>query len=640
MCAICGIVNFKVTDRVDGEIVQRMTDAQAHRGPDGHGVFVEGNAGLGHRRLSIIDLSGGSQPMYNEDGSVVVVFNGEIYNYADLTRELTAKGHRFRTRSDTETIVHAYEEYGEDCVNDFRGMFAFAVWDRRCKQLLLARDRLGIKPVYYYTNGESLMFASEIKALLEHPAVPREIDRQALDLYLALRYVPGPRTMFRNIFKLQPGHLMVAGSNGIRVRKYWDIRYREPEQSEAEWRRQFESLISESVRLRLISEVPLGVFLSGGLDSSAMVAMMSRITNYERVKTFSVGYDASGASSVEAGQCNEFAYAKVAAEHFRTDHYELKVNADDFAAAIPQMIEHLDEPLADPSCIPLYLISKLARSHITVALSGEGADEILGGYSLYRRILQLERARRSMGPLAGCFGPASRLPVGDRMRAYFRRANMPLAAHYRGVVKGISPEIRLELTGADRLLRTEQLLQETFGPYFREAEHAGPLNQMLYADAKVWLPENLLLKADKMTMATGVELRVPFLDHKLVEFAASLPDSMKIRGKDGKWILRRSMENILPASILHRPKQGFPSPTASWLRFELRDFVADTVLRSGSACRDYFRPRALESVVHRHWKQNTGGYQDVWSLVVFEEWHRRFMVQDRASMPLMASSGF
>src|SRR5438876_1681379 len=417
MCGICGIVNFNTTEPVDRGLVERMTSAQAHRGPDDHGYFVEDNVGLGHRRLSIIDLSGGKQPIFNEDGSVVVVFNGEIYNYADLTDDLIARGHRFMTRSDTETIVHAYEEYGNQCMRDFRGMFAFAIWDRRQKRLLLVRDRLGIKPVYYYANKNIFIFASEIKSLLQHPDVSREVDRQALDLYLALRYVPGPRTMFKNIFKLQPGHWMTVDEKGIKIRKYWDVAYETRDTQPKQCLEEFAHLLEESVRLRLIADVPLGVFLSGGLDSSSILAVMSKITGGERVKTFSVGFDTSGPAGIEAEESNELAYAREAAAHFRAEHHEFCVTGRDFGNAIPTMVSHLDEPMADPSCIPLYFISKLARNYITVVLSGEGADETMAGYSLYRRVLALEKTVGPLGPLANAIPALAALPVGGRVRA-------------------------------------------------------------------------------------------------------------------------------------------------------------------------------------------------------------------------------
>jgi asparagine synthase (glutamine-hydrolysing) len=658
MCGICGIVNFNATEPVHRHLVEQMTSAQSHRGPDDHGYFVEGNVGLGHRRLSIIDLSGGKQPIFNEDESVVVVFNGEIYNFADLTSDLISRGHHFATRSDTETIVHAYEEYGLECMKDFRGMFAFAIWDRRRRRLLLVRDRLGIKPVYYYAGKDFFVFASEIKSLLEHPKVPKEVDPQAVDQYLALRYVPGPRTMFKNIFKLQPGHWMTVEENGIKIAKYWDIEYAEgtgisdfgfrisdlgnhsnsrvPQNpksevrnpnslSDAEWIEQFSRLLEESVRLRLISEVPLGVFLSGGLDSSAMLAMMSKITGGERVKTFSVGYDASGPLRAEIEHANEFSFARQAAAHFGAEHHEFRLTAPDFRSAIPTMVSHLDEPMADPSCIPLYFISKLARNYITVVLSGEGADETMGGYTLYRKIMTLEKMRSRLGPLAPVFPALAGLPVGDRVRAYMRRAGTSVDDHYRGVVKGLSLETRLALTGVDRLNKSQEALNEIFGSYFKKVTNAATLNRMLYVDAKVWLPEDLLLKADKMTMATAVELRVPFLDHKLVEFIATMPDSLKVRSGEGKWILRKAVGNVLPPSILQRSKKGFPSPAAAWFRSELKDFVRETLLAGDSACRKFFDPQAVEGIVCLQEKGKFSGFQEVWSLLVFECWHKQFI---------------
>jgi asparagine synthase (glutamine-hydrolysing) len=642
MCGICGIVNFKMNDSVDATLVERMTSAQAHRGPDDHGYFVEGNVGLGHRRLSIIDLSGGKQPIFNEDGSVVVVFNGEIYNYADLTTNLIAKGHQFKTRSDTETIAHSYEEYGDECMRDFRGMFAFAVWDRRRKRLLLVRDRLGIKPVYYYAGPDFFVFASEIKSILQHPRVPREVDHQALDMYLALRYVPGPRTMFKNIFKLQPAHWMTVDENGIRTGKYWDLRdYLDTgagaaTRSDDEYIEQFRQLFEESVRLRLIAEVPLGVFLSGGLDSSAVLAMMSKITGGERVKTFSVGYEPSGPAKAAIEAANEFSYAQEAAEYFGADHHEFRMTAQDFRDAIPVMVSHLDEPMADPTCIPLYYISKLARNHITVVLSGEGADESMGGYTLYRKILALDKMRRSVGPLAPAFPALAQLPIGNRVRAYLRRAGTRIEDHYRGVVKGIPLETRLALSGADRVRRTDLRLSEIFDEYYEAVGGASPLNRMLYADSKVWLPEDLLLKADKMTMATAVELRVPFLDHKLIEYVAGLPDNLKVRGSQGKWILRQAMGTVLPPSILHRTKKGFPIPAESWFRFELRDFVRDTLLSRDSACREFFDPRAIEEIVSLQERGRFSGHQEVWSMLVFESWHKHFL---KVAAPARAVDG-
>lgn len=637
MCGICGIVNFNATNPIDRQVLERMTSAQAHRGPDDHGFFVENNAGLGHRRLSIIDVGGGKQPIFNEDGSAVVVFNGEIYNYADLTADLIAKGHRFSTRSDTETIVHAYEEYGDQCMRDFRGMFAFAVWDRRRKRLFLVRDRLGIKPLYYYAGKEFFVFASEIKSLLLHPGVPREIDHAALDLYLALRYVPGPRTMFKNIFKLQPGHSMSVDEQGIRIVKYWDLEYLQAasrRSSAAEERdaiHAFGRLLEESVKMRLISEVPLGVFLSGGLDSSTMLAVMSKATGGERIKTFSVGFEGSGPAAREVEEANELSFARQAATHFGADHHEFRMTAHDLRNALPLMARHLDEPMGDPTCIPLYFISKLARNYITVVLSGEGADETMAGYTLYRKVLALDRLRRRAGRFSGAFAALSRLPIGERGSSYLRRAAETIENHYRGVVKGIGWQTRLALTGIERTRKSDMLLNEVFGAHYSRVGTASPLNQMLYADAKVWLPEDLLLKADKMTMATGVELRVPFLDHKLVEYLAGLPDDLKVRGGEGKWILRQAMGTQLPPSILHRTKKGFPMPARSWLRFELRDFVRDTLLARNSACLQLFEPAAVERIVNLQETGKLSGFQETWSLLAFEFWHRHFIEKFEAA---------
>jgi len=639
MCGICGIVNFNATNPVERELVERMTSAQSHRGPDDAGYFVENNVGLGHRRLSIIDLSGGKQPMFNEDGSVVVAFNGEIYNFADLTGDLISKGHRFATRSDTETIVHAYEEYGDRCMLDFRGMFAFAVWDRRRKRLLLVRDRLGIKPLYYYAGKDFFVFASEIKSLLLHPNVPREVDREALDMYMALRYVPGPRTMFKNIFKLQPGHWMTVEGSAIKSGQYWDVEYPaeassgRSAMSEQAVVTEFSRLLEESVRLRLISEVPLGVFLSGGLDSSTMLAVMSKITGGERVKTFSVGYEASGEARQEIEASNEFSFARQAARHFHADHHEFRMTADDFRKAIPLMVSHLDEPMADPTCIPLYFISKLARNYVTVILSGEGADETMGGYTLYRKLLRLEQFRRATGPLA--MAALSRIPLRGRAGAYLRRAGTTIEGHYRGVVKGLPLETRLALTGIERVAEADRQLSEVFAKYFCNVNKSSPLSRMLYADAKVWLPEDLLLKADKMTMAAALELRVPFLDHRLVEYLAGLPDNLKIRGNQGKWILRQAMGTVLPHSILHRTKKGFPVPVEAWFRFELRDFVRDTLLARDSACREFFNPQAVEEIVSLLERNKISVQQEVWSMLVFESWHKQFV---ESAVPVRSSA--
>jgi asparagine synthase (glutamine-hydrolysing) len=626
------MVSFEESDPVDPEVIERMTGSLAHRGPDDAGYFVDGRVGLGHRRLSIIDLSGGQQPIFNEDRSAAIIFNGEIYNYRELADQLKAAGHTFTTRSDTETILHAYEEYGDDCVNHLRGMFGFAIWDRRKRRLLLARDRLGVKPVYYHQNGRFLAFASEIKALLEIASIPREVDPEAFDMYLSLRYVPGPRTMFKDIYRLQPGHIMVADDNGVRIRKYWDLDYKypEPNQPEAHLLERFRELLEESVRLRLISEVPLGVFLSGGLDSSTILAVMSKLAGGERVKTFSVGYEATGPREEAA---NEFDYARLATRSFASEHYEYRLDAHGFAEFVPDLVRYLDEPLADPSCIPLYFISKLAREHITVVLSGEGADEILAGYGIYGRMLALDRINRgsgALGRLASWIAPSF---PGEKFRHYLRMSGQPLQARYQGVSRGFGSEGLLRLIGQDRVTQSELRLRALFGGLFRAVKDAAPMDQMLYVDTKVWLPDDLLIKADKMTMANGLELRVPFLDHKLVEFAATLPGIAKLGGKGGKTLLRKVMRGVLPDAIIDRPKRGFPIPISSWLRTSLRQFTRDLLLARDSACSRFVNRDETLRLVQEHEQGKADRSQEIWTLLVFESWHQHFIASHSRPMP-------
>jgi len=622
MCAICGIVNFAAGDLVEGDLISRMTSVVAHRGPDDDGHLVDGRVGLGHRRLSIIDLQGGKQPIFNEDKTVAIVFNGEIYNYGDLARELASKGHVFGTRSDTETIVHAYEEYGDACVQHLRGMFAFAIWDSRNQRLLIARDRLGIKPVYYYRDSRMLAFASEIKALLEIPHIARRVDPESLDLYLSLRYVPGPRTMFKNIFCLQPGYLLSVDTRGVHIRRYWDIDYdRRSEDSPGQSLEAFRELLAESVRLHLAAEVPLGVFLSGGLDSSAILAMMrSNVQGQPRIKTFSVGYEVPGGEDA-----NEFEYARLAARTFSSDHYEYHLSAREFESFVPDLVWHLDEPLADPSCIPLYYISRLAREHIKVVLSGEGADEILAGYGIYQRMLLLDRIHRHVPGISRLAPWLARVTPSEVLRRHVRLSGRSLEHRYRGVSRGFTLEGKRDLIGKERVRQSEANIGAIFGGCFRSVPNASPLNQLLHADTKVWLPDDLLNKADKMTMANGIELRVPFLDHKLVEFAAALPDGSKLDRGSGKVILRQAMRGLLPDTIISRPKKGFPVPLAAWLRGPMRQFTAENLLPSSSACARYLDRHAIARIVQEHETGRADRSQEIWTLLVLEFWHRQFI---------------
>jgi asparagine synthase (glutamine-hydrolysing) len=634
MCGIAGVLHQERGGRAEPEVLRAMSAVLSHRGPDDEGFHVVGGVGLAHRRLSIIDLAQGRQPLYNEDRSVVVVFNGEIYNYQELTRRLEARGHRFRTRSDTEVLVHGYEEWGPDLVEELRGMFAFALWDEGRRRLVLARDRLGIKPLYYHVRPGLLVFASEVKALLEHPGVPRELDPEALDPYLSLRYVPGPRTLFRGIRKLQPGHLLVADEGGVRLSRYWELPEEDPSPAAAEAAQErFTEIFEESVRLRLIAEVPLGVFLSGGLDSTAVLAAMSRVAPDRRFKTFNIGYQGT---SAEDERANEDAYARLAARAFGAEHHEVRLSDEDFREALPRIVWHLDEPVADPACVPLYFISRRAREEITVVLSGEGADEILGGYGIYRRMLGLERAHRlldraSGGHAAPLAAAAARLLPGDRLRYWARLAGLPLAERYRGVSRGFLPEGKAALLGgAGASVEGDRRLAELLAERTDAVAGASPLARMLRLDTTTWLPDDLLVKADKMTMAHSQELRVPFLDHRLVELAASLPPAHKVRDGKGKMLLREAMAGTVPQAILERSKKGFPVPTVPLLR-RLGGFTREILLDRGSACRTWFEPAAIERLLDEHARGRVRRDQEIWSLLVFELWHGTFL--DRRFAP-------
>ncbi|MBI3802517.1 MAG: asparagine synthase (glutamine-hydrolyzing) [Nitrospirae bacterium] len=622
MCGIAGWVQSDPRQEVDRSILQQMVDIQQHRGPDAAGLFTEPGIGLGHRRLSIIDRSGGQQPMTNEDGSVWIVFNGEIYNFLGLRAELIDRGHRFATRSDTETILHAYEEFGPDCLRRLRGMFAFAIWDRPRRQLLIARDRLGKKPVYYTHQADRLLFASEAKALLSVPGVERAVNWGALDPYLSLRYVPGPTTLFQGITKLMPGHFLLYREGEVKVQSYWDVEFREaPEGSEPPVE-QFEALLKESVRLRLMSEVPLGVFLSGGLDSSAIVAEMTEISKeggWDRpIQTFSVGYDDPKA--------NEFVYARAVAKHLGSDHHEYRLTSDAFHDFIPKMVWHLDEPMADPSCIPFFFISKYAKERVTVVLSGEGADEILAGYGLYNKMRLIDSIQKKSPSwlLRAASGLLSKQRAA-RWRKYAEWIDQPLEARYWGVSRIFTEAAKRELL-QDKYAEGGAQIASLFKEYYRKTAGLDPVNRMLYVDTKVWLPDQILLKADKMTMANSQELRVPFLDHELVEFAATLPVRQKLSKGTGKILLRQAMKPRLPEQILTRQKKGFPIP-AVWFQKEVLPSARRLFAEKDSLIGQVMRKERVGEMLDQETAHPYTRHKEIWTLLVLEYWHRIFIQQ-------------
>lgn len=594
-----------------------MRDIMTHRGPDDSGIYVDRNVGLAHRRLSIIDLSTGHQPMSNEDDSIWIVFNGEIYNYIELRNALLSRGHVFKTLSDTEAIIHAYEEYGIECLQKLRGMFSFVLWDNSQKLLFGARDRLGEKPFYYTTVDGTFIFSSEIKSILLNNKVKREVNDVALYCYLNNRYVPGPETMFRNIWKLQPGHYLLIQNKRIQVERYWDVNQIEISTNLYNVENQFLDMLKDCVRMRLMSEVPLGVFLSGGLDSSMVVALMSKISN-SQIKTFSVGYE-------EDHGVNEFSYARLVAEKYDTDHHELPITTHEFRDVLPDLVWHMDEPISDPAAIPLLYLSRYAKKHVTVILSGEGADEILAGYYIYKKMLAIEKYRELpesirriiLNVLMKC------LIDGSKFKDYLLRSNVPLENRYRGVSKPFSSTEIASLFSINK--NYEERLDNIYNDYYRTSKNMHPLNKMLYADIKTWLPDDLLMKADKMTMAASQELRVPYLDHELVEFTYSLPIEKKINNGCTKYLLKKVAEDLIPKSIVYRKKKGFPIPISHWFKGSLNDYGREILLDSESSCRMFFTSAAISEILDKHKSGKKDYSESIWNLMVFETWHKQFI---------------
>jgi asparagine synthase (glutamine-hydrolysing) len=622
MCGIAGKYNFAAAHPVDRAQLIGMTAAIAHRGPDADGFYVGPGIGLGHRRLSIIDLSTGGQPLGNEDETIRVVFNGEIYNFAELRTELTARGHRFRTHSDTEVIVHAYEEWGERSVDRFRGMFAYALWDEPKRRLMLVRDRIGVKPLFYSIKPTGVTFGSEIKAILEDPEVSRDWSPEALDAYLALQYVPTPQTIYRAVWKLPPGHYLVAENGRVSIRRYWDLTFTGDGDAakEDEYLERLDALVTESVRLRLVSDVPLGAFLSGGIDSSAVVAAMVE-TSPGPVVTTSVGFDEHG--------FNELEYARRVATHFGTTQREHIVRPE-IVDLLPKLVWHFDEPFADHSAVPTYYVSRAAREHVTVALSGDGGDELWAGYARHRVEQREWSARRLLGPvggkLAGC--AAWRLPLRVKgARSLRHLALSPAEACARKHAYGLFENgIRAALYSADFAASVRDADPFVgFRIAYDSCPSPDPLDRALYVDVRTYLVDDIMTKVDRMSMAVSLESREPLLDHKLLEFAARVPTTLKLKNGRTKYLLRRLLERRVPQAIVDRPKHGFEAPTGEWLRGPLAPMVSDLLLDGRMRSRGVFE----QVEIARLWREHSSGTHDhrhrLWSLVMLELWFRRFV---------------
>ena len=628
---MCGFVCWFDPDgsAPDMEAVMAAAGTLAHRGPDDAGFHSEPGLALGFRRLSIVDVAGGAQPLSNEDGTVWIAYNGEVYNHVDLRRELEARGHRYRTRSDTETIVHAYEEWGEACLDRLRGMFAFALWDRTRRRLFVARDRLGIKPLYHARIGRTFVCASEAKALLAFPGLERRVRLPGLVEHLTLRYAAAPDTLFEGIEKLEPGHHLWVTAAGTLKRRWWRTAW-EPklEINDDEALEELERRLSESVRLRLMSDVPVGALLSGGVDSGLIVAFMSRLLP-RPVQTFSVGFDAAEDHPGEI-QYNELPHARRVARHCRTDHQEIVVGASDLLRELPRLVWHQDEPVSEPAAIPTFLVSQLARETVTVVLTGEGGDELFAGYPkhaaepLARFVSGLPAGVRDL--LLG--GGIARLPFGFRkLQVAARSARLRdeaerLSAWFAGFA---GPERASLLSPA--LRAHDRVAAAAFRRVLAESAARRPLDRMLDADLRLWLPDDLLMKMDKMSMAASIEARVPLLDHPLVEWAARLPQRHKVRGLEGKVLLKRLARRMLPREVVDRRKVGFTVPLSPWFRGPLRDLLCDTLLLSTVHGRGYFDEKTLRAVVRDHLDGTRDRARELWTLLTLELWHRAYMDQ-------------
>ena len=629
MCGICGKLNFGQGKTVEPGLVETMLDSIRHRGPDDEGVYRSSEVALGHRRLSIIDLGTGHQPISNEDGSIWIVFNGEIYNYRELRSLLVSKGHVFRTQTDTEVIVHLYEEMGADCLGKLRGMFAFAIWDEREKTLLLARDRVGIKPLYYSLGEQSVVFASEIKAILADPAVDRTVAPEMVDRFLSFLYLPGEETLFRSIRKLAPGSYLIIKNGCGEIRQYWDLSFEKPSAtlSLKQAEEQLLELLAEAVELHMIADVPVGILLSGGVDTTAVLSLACERTSKD-VSSYTVGF-------ADQSFADERPYAQLAAQAFGSRHQEMTISAKDFAEFIPNYIWHMEEPVCEPPAVALYYVSKLASRSVKVLLSGEGGDEAFAGYSNYRNLLWLERIKRSVAPLNGS--------ISRGLRAADSLFHLPRLGKYAPLMKAAFPDYYLSRTsnpyrytgnGLGSLYRADYAhsidREYTFEPV-RELQDRmrghNVLDTMLYIDTKTWLPDDLLIKADKMTMANSVELRVPLLDHKVLEFAAALPPSFKVHGFTTKYLAKKTLQKRIPKAILERRKAGFPVPYESWLRRDLKSWVSDVLFDKQSSERGYFDVKAVKQLLDRD--QTHGGCsKEIFSLVALEMWHRVFLQQE------------
>lgn len=629
MCGICGIYNRSSGEPVSRVLLERMTHSLAHRGPDGRHSYIDRFVGLGHRRLAIIDRSfRAQQPMCNESRTVCIIFNGEIYNHQSLRRNLILKQHHFRSRSDTEVILHLYEDLGEDCLQYLRGMFALAIWDQRNDKLFIARDRLGQKPLYYTLNSKRFLFASEIKALLQDKDLQRIPNLNAIHHYLSLSYVPGSETAFQNIYKLPPAHKLVYQNGKIRISRYWRLSYTCQPGNKINTQHVCEEIVNrlrESVRIRLISDVPSGLFLSGGIDSSAIAALMTQLTD-QPVKTFSIRFTEKSH--------DESTFARLVAKYFRTDHHEYTLTPD-IQKLLPEIVQHCDEPFADPSVVPTYYLSEMASQHITVALNGDGGDEVFAGYDRYVKNKLATYYLRLPHPMRKTLAILSNklIPTGlghdnfiKRLQNLFQIKKSSVAELYCRWLFIFQQQEKRNLYTAEfsqniGTIETEELLDKLI----RDSDGKDITEATLHSDIQTYLADDLLVKMDRATMAYSMENRSPFLDHIFMEYIATLPSKLKLKGLTRKWIFKKAMATILPEKIIHRPKRGFGIPVDQWFRHQLKEMTYDTILSTRALSRGYFRPKKLREILDQHMSGQKNWQFHLWNLLVLELWHQKII---------------
>ena len=614
---MCGLAGYVGPQAVPDDVLARMTGRVAHRGPDAEGFYRAAPVALGHRRLSVIDVAGSPQPMSTSDGGLTCVFNGEIYNFATVRRELATRGHRFRTNGDTEVLLYAWREYGVRMLEHLQGMFAFALWDRSARRLFIARDHLGVKPLYYHWDGSTLVFGSELKALIEHPAVRRELDLDALGLYLECQYIPSPKTVYRGVRKLEPGHAIMVQEGKLSIERYWRPDYSTKlKLDEPEALAQLEAQLRRSVESMLVSDVPLGSFLSGGVDSSLVSALMADIAK-RPIDTFTLGFHGESAAS-------EHSHAELVSRHIGARNHVLMLDPSQMLAAFEDWTEAFDEPFADPAALPTMLLAKLTRQHVTVVLTGEGADEVFSGYGNYRKRVSEEKVTSMLGARWSPLRYLVRaLPARARKDRLLKALAEPVSRRYVTIPMVFDPALHRDLLSPRFLSARETCMADYAERFFEECNSPQYIDKLMYIDARLWLPDDLLTKVDRATMAYSLEARVPYLDHRFFEFCARLDPALKQRGRTGKYLLKKLAETLLPGEIVHRPKQGFFPPLTEWFAGRLKAESQAALLRLDK--RGLFRPGALSALATEHYSGRRNHSGRLWALLVLEKWFGRYV---------------